>query len=65
MILYKKKRKDATGKLLELINGFGNFAGCKINMQKSLDSYMLITRDQKGKYRKQSYLPYNKKNIQK
>ena len=34
MILYKKKRKDATGKLLELINGFGNFAGYKINMQK-------------------------------
>ena len=53
MILYKKKPKDATEKPLELINEFGNFAGYKINMQKH--SYMLITRDQKDKYRKQSY----------
>ena len=36
MMLYKKKPKDATGKPLELINGFGNFARYKINMQKSL-----------------------------
>ena len=36
MILYKENPKDATRKLLELINGFGKVAGCKINAQKSL-----------------------------
>ena len=41
MMLYKKKPKDATGKPLELINGFGNFARYKINMQKS-DAFLWI-----------------------
>ena len=36
MILYIKNSKDATRKLLELINEFGKFAGYKINAQKSL-----------------------------
>ena len=31
MILYIEKPKDATRKLLELINEFGNVAGYKIN----------------------------------
>ena len=36
MILYIENPKDATGKLLELINEFGRVAGYKINAQKSL-----------------------------
>ena len=36
MILYIESPKDATRKLLELINEFGKVAGYKINTQKSL-----------------------------
>ena len=36
MILYIGNPKDATRKLLELINEFGKVAGYKINAQKSL-----------------------------
>ena len=36
MILYIEKPKEATRKLLELINEFGKVAGYKINAQKSL-----------------------------
>ena len=36
MILYIENRKDATRKLLELINEFGKVAGYKINIQKSV-----------------------------
>ena len=36
MIVYLKNPKDATRKLLELINEFGKVAGYKINAQKSL-----------------------------
>ena len=36
MILYVVNPKDATRKLLELINEFGKLAGYKINAQKSL-----------------------------
>ena len=36
MILYIENSKDATRKLLELINKFGKVAGYKINAQKSL-----------------------------
>ena len=35
MILYIENPKDATKKLLELINEFGNVAGYKINTWKS------------------------------
>ena len=35
MILYIENRKDATRKLLELINEFSKVAGYKINTQKS------------------------------
>ena len=36
MMLYIENPKDATRKLLELINEFGKVAGYKINAQKSL-----------------------------
>ena len=36
MILYIENSKDASRKLLELINQFGKVAGYKINAQKSL-----------------------------
>ena len=36
MILYIENPKDATRKLLELINEFGKVAGYKINTQKFL-----------------------------
>ena len=45
MILYIENPKDATRKLLELINEFGNVAGYKINAQKSLA--FLYTNDEK------------------
>ena len=45
MILYTENPKDATGKLLELINEFGKVAGHKINAQKSLA--FLYTNDEK------------------
>ena len=36
MVLYVENPKDATRKLLELINEFGKVAGYKINVQKSV-----------------------------
>ena len=36
MILYKHNLKDATRKLLELINEFSKVAGYKINIRKSV-----------------------------
>ena len=36
VILYLENPKDATRKLVELINEFGKVAGYKINAQKSL-----------------------------
>ena len=44
MILYIKNPKDATRKLVELINEFGRVAGNKINAQKSLA--FLYTNDE-------------------
>ena len=46
MILYIENPKDATRKLLELINEFGKVAGSKINAQKSLE--FLHTNDEKS-----------------
>ena len=44
MILYREHPKDATRKLLELINEFGKVAGYKISAQKSLA--FLYTNDE-------------------
>ena len=49
MILYIENPKDATRKLLELINKFGKVAGYKINAQKSLA--FLYTNDEKSETR--------------
>ena len=46
MILYTENPKDATRKLLELINESGKVAGYKINAQKSLA--FLYTNDEKS-----------------
>ena len=42
VILYIENPKDATKKLLELINEFSKVAGYKINIQKSVAFYMPV-----------------------
>ena len=56
MILYIENPKDATRKLVELINESGKVAGYKINAQKSLA--FLYTKDEnlKEKLRKHPHL---------
>ena len=56
MILYIENPKDATRKLLELINEFGKVAGYKINAQKSLA--FLYTNDQKSEREIKEILPF-------
>ena len=46
MLLYVENPKDATRKLVELINEFGKIAGYKINAQKSLA--FLYANDEKS-----------------
>ena len=54
MIPFHENPKDATRKLLELINEFGKLAGYKIN-RNQLHFYLLTMKDQKEKLGKQSY----------
>ena len=56
MILYAKKPKDATRKLLELINEFGKVAGYKINTHKSLA--FLYTDDEKSEREIKETIPF-------
>ena len=56
MILYTGKHKDATKKLLELINEFGKVAGYKINAQKSLA--FLYTSSEKSERDIKETLPF-------
>ena len=56
MILYIENPKDATRKLLELINEFGKVAGNKINAQKSLA--FLYTNDEKSEREIKERLPF-------
>ena len=56
MILYVENPKDATRKLLELINEFGKVAECKINAQKSLA--FLYTNDEKSEREIKETLPF-------
>ena len=61
MILYIEYPKDATRKLLELINESGKVAGYKINAQKSLAFLFTKMKNLKEKLRKHSYLPLQQK----
>ena len=56
MILYIENPKDATRKLLELINEFGKEARYKINAQKSLA--FLYTNDEKSEREIKEILPF-------
>ena len=56
MILYIENPKDATRKLLELINEFGKVAGYRINAQKSLA--FLYINDQKSEKEIKETLPF-------
>ena len=56
MILYIENPKDATRKLLELINEIGKVAGYKINAQKSLA--ILYTNDEKSEREITETLPF-------
>ena len=56
MILYIEDPKDATRKLLELINEFAKVAGYKINAQKSLA--FLYTNDEKSEREIKDTLPF-------
>ena len=55
MILYIESPKDATRKLLELINEFGKVAGYKINAQKY--TAFLYTNDEKSESEIKKTLP--------
>ena len=56
MIQYIENPKDATRKVLELINDFGKVAGYKINAQKSLA--LLYTNDEKSEREIKETLPF-------
>ena len=56
MILYIENPKDATRKLLELINEFSKVAGYKINAQKSL-AFLYTNNEKSEKLKKHSHLP--------
>ena len=61
MILYKENPKDATRKLLELMNEFSNVVRYKINTQKYVAFLYINNKRSKEKLRKQSHLPLNQK----
>ena len=56
LILYIEYPKDASRKLLELINEFGKVAGYKINAQKSLA--LIYTNDEKSEREIKETLPF-------
>ena len=61
MLLYIENPKDATRKLLELINECGKVAQYKINAQKSLAFLYTNDKNSKRKLRKHSHLPLQQK----
>ena len=60
-ILYVENLKASSKKLLEIINEFSKAPGYKINTQKLLCFYTLITKYQKEKLRKESHLQLHQK----
>ena len=63
MILYIENPKDATRKLLELINEFGKVAGYKINTQKYVAFLYTNNKRSEREIRKQSHLPSHQKRV--
>ena len=57
MVLYTENPKDATRKLLELINEYSKVTGYKINNINLLHSYTLTVKSQKEK----SHSPWQQK----
>ena len=57
MILYIENLKDATRKLLELINEFGKVAGYKFNAQRSLVFLYINDEISDREIMKHSHLP--------
>ena len=56
MILHMKNPKDATRKLLELINEFGKVAGYRINTQKSVA--LLYTNSKRSEREMKERIPF-------
>ena len=56
MILYLENPKDTTGKLLDLINEFGNVTGYKINTQKSIS--FLYTNNERSEREIRETIPF-------
>ena len=56
MLLYIENPKDATRKLVELINEFGKVAGYKINAQKSLA--FLCTNNERSEREIKEAIPF-------
>ena len=56
MILYIENPKEATRKLLEIINKFGKVAGYKINTQKSLA--FLYTNNKRSETKIKQIIPF-------
>ena len=61
MVLYTENPKDATRKLLELINEFGKVAGYKINAQKSLAFLYTNNERSEREIRERTHSPLQQK----
>ena len=61
MILYLENPKDATRKLLELINEFGRVAGYKINAQISLAFLYINDEKSEREIKETRHLPLQQK----
>ena len=57
IVLVTENPTDAAGKLLELIKGFGEVAGCKINTQKSLEFLYINNKKTERENKKQFHSP--------
>ena len=61
MILYIENPKDATRKLLELVNEYSKIQDIKLIYSNSFHSYTISLKNQKEKLRKQSHSPLQQK----
>ena len=58
---YTENTKDATRKLLQLINEFGKVEGYKINTKKLIFHFHILTMKDQKELGKQSHLPSQQK----